>query len=191
LRIATSVAPPRSIVPPIVDDTVRDAVATVGSVLAELGHSVTERTPSYKNVGNDVVVLFARGIRAHYETVPQPGRLESRTRGVARYGRVIPDRVLRSALARQAAHAERINKIFDDVDILVTPVTGTMPAVIGHWRGKGALRTVLGMGRVYPFTAVWNYTGQPAIAVPTGFSTQGLPVSVMLIAAPGREDLLL
>ena len=66
-----------------------------------------------------------------------------------------------------------------------------MPVEIGHWRGKGALRTVLGMARVYPFTAVWNYTGQPAMAVPVGFHNSGLPLSVMLVAAPNREDTLL
>jgi amidase len=47
------------------------------------------------------------------------------------------------------------------------------------------------MARVYPFTALWNYTGQPAIAVPVGSSGDGLPMSAMLIAPPGREDLLL
>jgi amidase len=47
------------------------------------------------------------------------------------------------------------------------------------------------MGRVYPFTAVWNYTGQPAMAVPVGCSAEGIPLSVMLIAPPNREDLLL
>ena len=191
LRIATSVVPPRSLVPPIIDDATRDAVDAIGSVLTELGHRVTERTPNYKNVGNDIPVLYTRGIRTHYETVPHPERLEPRTRGIARYGRIIPDRLLRSALRRQAVHAQRINEIFNDVDIVVTPVTGTMPVEVGHWRGKGALRTVLGMGRVYPFTAVWNYTGQPAITVPAGFSADGLPVAVMLIAAPNREDLLL
>ena len=191
LRIAMSVVPPRSLVPPSIDDTTRHAVATVGSVLADLGHRVIERTPNYKNVGNDIPVLYTRGIRAHYETVPHSERLEPRTRGIARYGRIIPDRLLRSALRRETAHTERINKIFDDVDILLTPVAGTMPVEIGHWRDKGALRTVLGMGRVYPFTAVWNYTGQPAIAVPAGFSADGSPVAVMLVAAPNREDLLL
>lgn len=191
LRIATSVVPPRSLVPPIIDDATRDAVDAIGSVLTELGHRVTERTPNYKNVGNDIPVLYTRGIRTHYETVPHPERLEPRTRGIARYGRIIPDRLFRSALRRQAVHAQRINEIFNDVDIVVTPVTGTLPVEVGHWRGKGALRTVLGMGRVYPFTAVWNYTGQPAITVPAGFSADGLPVAVMLIAAPNREDLLL
>ncbi|HEX4980341.1 MAG TPA: amidase [Ilumatobacteraceae bacterium] len=191
LRIATSVVPARSLVPPIVDDVVRDAVSSAASALTALGHTVVERAPHYQRVGNDIPVLFTRGIRAHYETVPHPDRLEKRTRGVARYGRIIPDRLLRSALNRQARHANRINAIFDDVDVLVTPVTGTPPVRVGNWQGKGALRTVLGMGRVYPFTAVWNYTGQPAMAIPVGFDAQGLPLSVMLIAPPNREDWLL
>ena len=110
----------------------RDAVTAVGSVLAALGHTVVERTPDYKNVGNDIPILYTRGIRGHYETVPHTEHFESRTRGVARYGRIIPDRLLRSALRRQAVHAERINEIFADVDILLTPVTGTMPATSRH-----------------------------------------------------------
>jgi amidase len=191
LRIATSVVPARSLVPPIVDDVVRDAVSSAASALTALGHTVVERSPHFKRVGNDIPVLYTRGIRAHYETVPHPDRLEKRTRGVARYGRIIPDRLLRSALNRQAGHADRINAIFDDVDVLITPVTGTLPVRVGNWQGKGALRTVLGMGRVYPFTAVWNYTGQPAMAVPVGLGAQGLPLSVMLIAPPNREDRLL
>ena len=46
------------------------------------------------------------------------------------------------------------------------------------------------MSRVYPYTAIWNYTGQPAAAVPVGFSPGGLPLSVMLIVPPNREDLI-
>jgi amidase len=99
--------------------------------------------------------------------------------------------MLRGALAREAEHAARINACFDDIDVLVTPVTGTPAVEVGRWHGQGAMRTLLGMGRVYPFTATWNYTGQPAIAVPVGFDDHGLPLSVMLIAPPNRDDLLL
>ena len=80
---------------------------------------------------------------------------------------------------------------FDDVDVVVTPVTGDLPVAVGEWRGKGALRTLIGMSRVYPFTAFWNYTGQPAAAVPVGFTDDGLPLSVMIVAPPNREDVLL
>jgi amidase len=38
---------------------------------------------------------------------------------------------------------------------------------------------------------VWNWTGQPAISLPLGSSADGLPIGVMLVAAYGREDVLL
>ena len=42
----------------------------------------------------------------------------------------MPDRMLRGALDREAVHAARINEIFDDVDLLVTPVLGTLPVEV-------------------------------------------------------------
>lgn len=191
LRIATSVTPPGSFLPPTVDAVVVDAVAKASAVLAGLGHAVVETTPDYGSVGNEIPVVYTAGITAHHDEVPHPERLERRIRSIARYGHIIPDRMLRSALRRQADHSARINRIFDQVDILVTPVTGVLPPEVGRWRGKGGLRTALSQGRIFPFTPVWNYTGQPAAAVPVGFSAEGLPLSVMLIAPPEREDLLL
>jgi amidase len=38
---------------------------------------------------------------------------------------------------------------------------------------------------------MWNVTGSPAISLPLHQTPDGLPVGVMLAAAPGREDLLL
>ena len=42
-----------------------------------------------------------------------------------------------------------------------------------------------------PFTMPWNFAGQPAISLPLHMSEGGLPVGVQLVAAYGREDLLL
>ena len=41
------------------------------------------------------------------------------------------------------------------------------------------------------FTAGFNSTGQPAISLPLHSSVEGLPIGVQLVAAYGREDLLL
>jgi amidase len=177
--------------PASVDDEMTDAVDTVARVLADLGHSVSERDPDYGSVANDIVPLYLGGIADHCAQVPHPERLEPRTRAMARLGRPLTGRAVRNALARRDEHASRINRLFDDLDVLVTPVMGTLPVEVGRWRGRGAIWTLLGMTRVYPFTAVWNYTGQPAIAVPVDSSAGGVPVSVMLVAPPDGEQLLL
>jgi amidase len=41
------------------------------------------------------------------------------------------------------------------------------------------------------FTGAWNATGQPAISLPFAMSSTGLPIGIQLVAAYGREDLLL
>jgi amidase len=54
-----------------------------------------------------------------------------------------------------------------------------------------APRTLLGMARTYPFTGIWNMTGQPAASVPAGFTTDGLPLGVQLVGRPGDEVTIL
>ncbi len=75
--------------------------------------------------------------------------------------------------------------------MLITPVVGEVPFPVRRWEGKGALRTLLGMSRPFCFAGIWNHTGQPAAAVPIGFTDEGLPRSVQLVAPPGREDVLI
>ena len=75
--------------------------------------------------------------------------------------------------------------------MLLTPTMGTPPVEIGRWADQGALRTLIGMSRVYPHTIVWNYLGQPAASIPAGRTPDGLPLAVQLVVPPNREDLLL
>ncbi|MCW2777942.1 MAG: amiC 1, partial [Frankiales bacterium] len=73
-------------------------------------------------------------------------------------------------------------------DVVLTPVLGTPPAAVGALTG---LVTLVGAGRAVPFTPPWNVSGHPAISVPAGWTTDGLPLAVQLVAAHGRDDLLL
>ncbi|MDJ0924081.1 MAG: amidase [Acidimicrobiia bacterium] len=191
LRIAVSTKPQRALVPAIVADEVKEAIGAAAKMLGDFGHNVIEKDPDYGNVANHIITLYLRGVHQHYNQVPHQARLEKRTAGFARLGGLMPERMLRAALAARPRYTDRINRIFGDVDLLVTPVTGELPVEVGKWAGKGAFTTLLGMSRTYPFTAVWNYTGQPAAAVPVGMSATGLPLSVMMIAPSNREDLLL
>ena len=191
LRIAVSTRPPRLVAPPIVDETARGAVEETAELLRGLGHEVRERDPAYGLVGNGVAALYLRGIHDDVRGVPRPEELEPRTRGFGRLGSLVTRRSLRRARDAIPRHAARINRLLADHDVLLTPTAGTPPVEVGRWEGRGALRTLLGMSRVYPFTGVWNYTGQPAAAVPAGFTPHGLPLSVQLVGRPNDEATLL
>ena len=45
--------------------------------------------------------------------------------------------------------------------------------------------------RFVAFTPPFNASGQPAINVPLHWSDEGLPIGVQLVAAYGREDVLI
>jgi amidase len=53
------------------------------------------------------------------------------------------------------------------------------------------LRTLALAGRVTPFTAPWNVTGQPAVSIPSGLTDDGLPVAVQLVGRPNGDGQLL
>ena len=191
LRVALSTRPLRGIVPAVVDDEVKRGVGDAGELLRSLGHVVREQDPSYGLVSNNYIPTYLGGIHEDVVAVPHPERLEARTRGFGRLGGVYPEAVLRHAIRARDKDMERINAIFDEVDVLITPVVGEVAFPIRRWEGKGALRTLLGMARVFCFAPVWNHTGQPAAAVPVGFTAEGLPRSVQIVAPPNREDLLI
>ena len=106
-------------------------------------------------------------------------------------GRAFPKAAVDRALRDEADHAARINRVFDHFDVLMTPVSTRPPVGAQEWEGKSAFRTVNEMGRVYPYTGVWNATGQPAASVPAGFTSDGLPLAVQLVGRPGDEHTLL
>jgi amidase len=191
LRIAVSVRPPRLLAPAIVDESARRAVDETAELCRTLGHEVHQHDPRYGLVGNGVAALYLRGIHDDVRGVPHAEALERRTRDFGRLGSMVTPWSLRRAQGSIPRHAARINRVFDDHDVLLTPTVGCPPVEVGRWEGDGALHTLLGMSRVYPFTGVWNYTGQPAAAVPAGFTQDGLPLSVQLVGRPNDEATLL
>lgn len=74
------------------------------------------------------------------------------------------------------------------MDLLVTPVLNAPPPPIGWLRDPDHAGERV--ASLMPYSAQWNMTGQPAISLPLGQDPDGLPVGVQLVAAYGREDLL-
>jgi amidase len=192
LRVAYSTLPPRAAAPPTVDGAVTAAVAEAAELLGSLGHKVTQRDPDWGMIGNNITARFLGGVAETVREVPHPERLERRTRGFGRLGSTLPTSLYERALTSgRAADAARINAIFDSCDVLVTPVMGGTALPIRRWEGQGAIRTVLGMSRFYPFCVPWNHLGNPSMSVPTGFANDGMPLAVQIVGRPGDEATLL
>ncbi|HEY7456821.1 MAG TPA: amidase [Solirubrobacterales bacterium] len=192
LRIAWSTAPPRAAAPPAVDEVATGAVADTAEALGALGHDVERRDPDWGGIGNSIPPRYLRGIAEDFARVPHPERLERRTRGFARLGRLVPDALFERAHRAEAADAARVNAIFDSHDVLMTPTMGGTALPVRRWEGRGAIRTLLEMSRFYPYCVPWNHLGNPAISVPAGIgAADGMPLAVQLIGRPGDEATLL
>ncbi|HEX7279697.1 MAG TPA: amidase family protein, partial [Solirubrobacterales bacterium] len=192
LRVAWSTKPPRAAAPPTVSEEVKRAVAETAELLASLGHEVGRRDPAWGNIGNNITARFLGGVAETIEAIPHPERLERRTRGFGRLGSLFPAALYERALnSGREADVARVNEIFDHCDVLVMPVMGGTALPVRRWQGRGAIRTVLGMSRFYPYCVPWNHLGNPAMAVPAGFAPNGMPLSVQVIGRHGDEATLL
>ena len=191
LRIAISDKPTRAVATPIVDDDVKRGLAEVEDLLRSLGHDVRRHDPKFGLAGMNFTQRYFAGIHDDVAGVPHPERLEARTRSFGSIGRLYGGALARRATRLAARDTERINRSWSDFDVLVTPTTGEPAIEVGRWEGKGANATLIGMSKTYGFTPIWNHTGQPVAAVPAGFTSDGLPLSVSLVGRPDDEARLI
>jgi amidase len=189
LRVALWMKTPFPPVP--VDASVRASLEGVAETLRALGHEVVDADPRYGRATDSLTSRYLSGIAQDAARMARPARLQRRTRGFARIGGLLPGALLDKAMRDEADHAARIGELFRDHDVLLTPVSTRPPVDAAQWEGMGAARTLLGMARVYPYTGIWNMTGQPAISVPAPPTDEGLPVGAQLVAPADGEPLLL
>jgi len=190
LRIAVSAKVPPGLIARV-DREVRRSLEQTADLLRGLGHEVVQEDPDYGMSGLAFIGRYLRGIRDDAESVAHPERLEPRTRGMARMGRLVSDRMLERILRGERRHAQRINSIFERRDVVMTPSFATPPPRVGRWEGRGAFWTFNAVAAFVPFNAAFNHTGQPAAAVPAGFTADGMPLSVQLVGRPNDEATLL
>jgi amidase len=190
LRIGVSTSASAATRAQPLDPAVRAALDATASALDDAGHDVREVSIAYKLDARMLAVRFLAGIRDMAASVDHPAHLENRTRQVARLGRPFgPGSIAR---ARNAG-TRWGSAVHDDlgVDILLTPVMSGPALPVGHFDGRGGIRTVLGMNAFYPYTAQWNHAGTPAVSMPVGQTDRGLPLAVQLIGQPGDDATLM
>ena len=190
LRIAISTKPPPGMQVSL-SASGREAVEIASVRLTGLGHEIVDVDIDYglASLWNSTVRLL-KGVRDDAASLSDRGDLERRTRAVARLGGVLPPRSLHRALRRERTIAASINAVFDNADVVLTPLCASPAPLVDDCPNTGALRS-LKKANTSAWLVPWNVIGQPAIAVPVGTDHHGLPTAVQLAGRPGDEATLL
>ena len=95
------------------------------------------------------------------------------------------------AVAARMAMGERMRRFHLDWDLLATPALAVPAFEVGRIVPKEPAGPEDDWTWWTPFSYPFNLTQQPALSVPCGFTKDGLPVGLQLVAPPYREDLAL
>ena len=180
------------------EDSLRE-LDSVARLCADLGHHVEEADPAVEgeamapafltlSAANTVVNLGSHPDKKS----PAPGEIENVTRAMYERGQRVNGADYVKAINTAHRLGRQTAAFFADYDVLLTPGLAGPAAKLGwidmmledadeYWR------------RVFefsPFTVWFNLTGQPAIMLPLGMSSEGLPMGTQFVARFGDEATL-
>ncbi len=193
--------------PSVVGDPHPDTVAAVhgaAALLESLGHRLDESSPAALD-DPDFVLHFinaynawvARDLDRMGEAVGTPvtaDDVEPGTWALAEAGRSVNATDYLAAIEYMHSFTRNVADWWaGGYDLLLTATIPEPPPVLGEFTGTpdNPLVGLFRSAEIVPFTAPFNTTGQPAISLPLHWNADGLPIGIQLVAAYGREDLLL
>ncbi|HAG81865.1 MAG TPA: amidase, partial [Cyanobacteria bacterium UBA12227] len=95
------------------------------------------------------------------------------------------------AVAQMQIVARQIVGFFTNFDVLVLPINMHPTIRVGEWTHLSPEETLEKIISWIAPCPPFNASGLPAIALPTGFDSNGLPVGVQLVARPAAEATLI
>jgi amidase len=185
-----------------VDPSCVEGVEVAARLLEQLGHHVEPvgsealLGPASEINGRLWQSGIARRIEALGEALGRPlteDEVEPYNWAAAQRGRTMPAHEYVAAVEAQQLWAKSVIEWSSGWDLLLTPTAGTPPQRTDDLWPDEAKPWKIGStyGRIGAFTLPFNVTGQPAISLPLHRTADDLPVGVQLVAAMGRDDLLL
>ncbi|WP_025272518.1 amidase [Haloglycomyces albus] len=174
-------------VDPEVDHIVGSAVAA----LNDEGLLVEQSDPGFSDPVEAFELLWSTGAAKWIDSFPE-GSVEKLDRGLQQVwekGLTHSASEYLDALAVSAALGIRMGEFHAQHDVLITPTVAIPPFEAGYDvpPGSGLSSWQRWAGFSYPF----NMTRQPAISVPVGLTSNGLPVGMQIIGPRHSDDLVL
>jgi aspartyl-tRNA(Asn)/glutamyl-tRNA(Gln) amidotransferase subunit A len=162
---------------------VRDAV----DLLARLG-AVVEKIPlpgCAEALDATGPIIWSEVLAVHRERLAQqPGSFGDDVRRRLELGKAVTGAEYGECRQRARVWRRTVERVFESVDVILTPATGTIAP-------PADLEMIESTRRLVRLTYAWSLAGVPALALPCGISDSGLPVGLQLAAAPYREATLL
>lgn len=95
------------------------------------------------------------------------------------------------ALQKKERVTEAFTTVFSNIDALITPTSAVMPQEIGKniVTIDGEVEDLFSAATRLP--AVFNITGHPALSIPTGDLSNGIPIGIQFVGAHFQEQKLL
>ena len=180
------------------------AVQEAARLLEGLGHNVCPGLPPrlfdeefathhLRSAGRELSRMLD-GIAAAIGRPLAPADVESYTWSLASVGVGLTGLEYSASQTWQRAYTAEVSAWWaNDFDLLLTPAAGEPPVLLDDLVPPAAdpLAILPRFERIWCFAAPFSVTGQPAISLPIGQTDDGLPVGIQLVAALGREDLLI
>lgn len=170
------------------DPICSQAVLETAYLLEEMGHNVEPGCPDFTGLVEPFVTVWQSVLA---EAKIPSFFLGKVNRWLLRRARSCSSGDYLRAVSQMQMIARRIVSFFDTYDVLVLPVFMHPTIQVGEWAKLRPVKTFEKMigwaGPCPPF----NASGQPAIALPTGFAPNGLPVGVQIIGRPAAESTLI
>jgi amidase len=182
------------------DADVRAAVESAASLCRSLGHDVREGRPELdgRQFSDDFILLWAAGgaevvalVQSQAGETPLDQLLEPLTLELAAHYQQRGPSALEAAIVRLREVEGRYAAFFNDADVYLTPVLAKPPVPLGQIAGTLGMAAFNTLTDYVGYTPLENIAGAPAISLPLGWSTGGLPIGVHFAGAKGQERRLL
>jgi amidase len=183
------------------DPEVRAAVEAAAELCRSLGHTVTEARPAVDGAqfSADFVLLWAAGAAEVVALVrsqagpdaPLDQLLEPLTIELAEHSRAQGMPALQAAIGRLRAVEASYAAFFETTDILLTPVLAKPPVPLGTIDGAKGMAVFETLPDYVGYTPLQNVAGAPAMSVPLGWSSGGLPIGIHFSSSKGHDKRLL